>query len=608
VKRTLTLVILVALLAMCVQMALMFLPYIMGTIRISNDYMGISGETRLGGRYVKNGDAAAQANVSPGPSGADTEASRMSGTSGEAIASTSKASRLAQFQQFLTSNRLELEYQSQAGWIMHHHNTLLAPVNEYALGKKATEINHQYGWLNTLALKHLMTLTGGVTLHNYFRVLYSFYPIYYALFLALAFLILRNPWYVLLTAALSFAFLNRLNYVHILLAPGFNPVRQLSWLFVTGFLFLYLRNDRRVYLLCTLLFSLVAILSNKEFGAFLVAALVTSLALRMVHERKGLLTGDLGCVAGAVLCALALLLFGQIGKNPIGHYYLKGISGPPMGPVTLSAIIVALTICYGYFLLVIRLREPLKYLAFFLFIYCQGILTYYVWNSAPNHFYSIATPIILAVVLLVKLGISGRAEGKAGARVLAGATLAAVLFLYIPAVYDYVQEKRMYESIFANRKVYAWDLPAASIKTTMDPKPLAEASRLIQRYSGGSNAIYLISKYDNILPFLARKYSAMPFSEVATSLLTPVEVQLCVDTIEHKQPQYLFVDTDLAENARSGGIDRNHPIYRLLSEHFDIGPKVSMLGELARVFLGIESLYRPVERGELISVFQRVAP
>ena len=79
----------------------------------------------------------------------------------------------------------------------------------------------------------------------------------------------------------------------------------------------------------------------------------------------------------------------------------------------------------------------------------------------------------------------------------------------------------------------------------MNPAYFVDSISLIQAYAPTNNAIHLISKYDNLLPFLAKKYSAMPFFDLQWFLLTDKEVNLCIERIQTQKPPYLFVDTDI---------------------------------------------------------------
>ena len=596
----------VAILALFFHMGMLFWPYLNGTMRISNDYLGIPGETKIDSTYVSNPEYVLSRLAQENPVGGSDRSSEIAATSlsGEGEFGPLRL-KFLEFQEFIKKNRLELEYQTQCGWIMHHHNTMLAPINEYMLGRAVTDINHQYGWLNTLLMGHLMKRTGGISFQNYLRVLYAFYPIYYALFLGTVFLLTRSPIFVLLTALVSFALLHMLNPIHILLAPGFNPLRQIFYLPVTLFLFFYFRRGNLLCLILAGLFSLVAVLSNREFGVFVLAAFVACLAVRMFHQKEKAGWREAAVIATTAGLALALLFFAKMGNNPMGHYYLRGISGPPMDKAIMAAALVLLSAGYAFLLKALNFRDPLKYVVLYLFIYSQGVFLYYVWNSAPNHFFSIASPMVFTAILFLKLGLEANGPRPYARPALAILAVLVFLGVYLPSGAAYYREKEKYEKIFEDRRVFEWNLSTAKFKTTMDPHPVYEAAERIQRYSPEAKAIFIISKYDNLLPFIAARYSAMPFSEVATSLLTRREVRLCIEAIISGNPEFIFVDTELVENPSGPGINSLHPMYLLASQHFDLDPKLKMLQELTRVYLGVIHRYEVWEKGPLLSVCRR---
>ena len=140
----------------------------------------------------------------------------------------------------------------------------------------------------------------------------------------------------------------------------------------------------------------------------------------------------------------------------------------------------------------------------------------------------------------------------------------------------------------------------------MDPAYVDGAVQIVQQHSSRERPIYIISKYDNLVPFLAERFSAMPFSEVATSLLTPKEVALCIGVILEQKPEIIFVDTELVENPSDSGIDPAHPMYLLASQHFELRPKLAMLRELTRVYLGVRDQYEVIKKGPLLSVCRRI--
>jgi hypothetical protein len=137
----------------------------------------------------------------------------------------------------------------------------------------------------------------------------------------------------------------------------------------------------------------------------------------------------------------------------------------------------------------------------------------------------------------------------------------------------------------------------------MDPAYFVDSISLIQTYAPSDNAIYLISKYDNFLPFLAKKYSAMPFFDLQWFLLTAKEVNLCIERIETQKPPYLFVDTDIERDLNGEIVTAD---LRFIS-----GPggeslmRVQRLNLLKDIFRAVKKDYEPVKHGMLLTVYKR---
>jgi hypothetical protein len=558
-----------------VHLIYMVYPYLSGNLHITNDYLDVCEETLISGVYVNNCDYARSLNAM-----------------GKSINVSQNSA------EFLKKNRLELSWQRQCGWFMHHHNVLLASINEYSLGKNLSLISNQYGLLNVVSLRYLLEVTGGVTFHNYCRILYSFYPLYFLLFFALCFLLTRKTYFILLAAVLGLTCFNKLGYLFVNLAPGFNPIRQLGCIFVVASLFLYLSNRNIRYLTLLVLSSAFSILSNTEFGFFTIVALVVTLSIKVSLERE---EPRLKEVIGIFVICLTAGLIGlfEAGRNPSSQYYVKGISGGLINRTTSSFILCLISLFYVFLFKALKTRHSLRHIASFLFFYSQAVLLYYVWNPHPNHFYSIATPLILTLVVFLKIGVDETGMRLHEKRVFALLSFFFLFWLYLPSLHGYYREWNRYEKIFEDHRVYSWNLPRAKFYSTMDPRFFSEDINLIRKYSGNAKAIYILSKYDNFLPFLAEKYSAMPHSELAVNLVTPKEVDASIDVLQKRQPPYIFVDSDI------DAVFAHNPLYAFASQYFDFSDKTMMLDQLRVVFCAVKAQYCPVATGGFLTVYKR---
>ncbi|WP_447984328.1 hypothetical protein [Nitrospira sp. Nam74] len=506
---------------------------------------------------------------------------------------------------FLAKNRLELHWQILNRWVIHHHNFVLGPINEYSLGKPLKDINIQYGILSIVLMKHVLETTGGISYENYFQKWYAFWPLYYILFIGLAFLILRDVYYVAFTCLLAFGLINKIDYQHLFLAPGLNPVRHVFDIPVIACIYLYFKNGRTGLLILASLLGLVSILNNQQFGLFLVGALFVTLLVKALQNRGATWWREIVCGSLTLVTSGIIVKVGTFGKNEMASYYFEGFLGNLIDPSRLIVTMLTISACYVVLLKLESALNELKYTALFLLVYSQGVLIYYIWGGDDKHLLNIASILALAGAAFIKLVIE-YSSWKRFEKVLVGALIAGVLLtIYIPGLRSYYTTRHEYDSIFVNHKTYDWNLEAAKFRSTMDPAYYVDSISLIQQYAPSDNSIHLISKYDNFLPFLAKKYSAMPFFDLQWFLLTAKEVNLCIERIRTDKPRYLFVDTDIER-------DFNGEI--LLAELKSIGQpaeeslqRVQRLNLLKDIFKAVKGDYMPAQKGVLLTVYKRTS-
>jgi hypothetical protein len=451
-------------------------------------------------------------------------------------------------------------------------------------------------------MKWLLDKTGGISYQNYFQKWYAWWLVYYVLFVGLAYLLFRNVYYVALVCVLAFGFLNKIDYQFLFLGPGLNPIRHFLDLPVMACLFWYLKTQRVGALVLALLFGLIGVVNNKQFGVFLVGALVVTLLVKNWQEREHGRLPEVRWVVGAAVVLGLILLWGIPGRDMQSQYYQKGFLGFSTSPHRLYLIVFIIS---GSYLLLLRLEQVAKewkYLALFLLLYSQGLLLYGIWGS-DKHLLNIASVLVLSGVVFLKLVIDQSCLKKYE-QILVGALIAGALsFVYVPGLFAYYTTKSEYEKIFATHRTYEWNLERAQFRSTMDPKYFVDSVSLIQQYANSENGIYIISKYDSVLPFLAKKYSAMPFFDVPWILLTEQEVNLCIESIKSKKPSYLFVDTDIERNLNGEIVAREAP---LIGGHGDESlMRVQRLNLLKQIFVAVKDDYElEVGRG-LLTVYRR---
>ncbi|TRZ97502.1 MAG: hypothetical protein D4R81_12390 [Nitrospiraceae bacterium] len=243
-----------------------------------------------------------------------------------------------------------------------------------------------------------------------------------------------------------------------------------------------------------------------------------------------------------------------------------------------------------------------KYLVLFLLFYSQALLLYGIWGN-DKHMLNISSVLVLGGAVFLKLLID-QSRLKRYEQVLVGALIVGALgFVYVPGLFAYYTTKSEYEKVFATHRTYEWNLERAQFRSTMDPKYFVDSVSLIQQYANSENGIYIISKYDNVLPFLAKRYSAMPFFDVPWMLLTENEVRLCVESIKTKKPPYLFVDTDIERNLNGEIVSARIPLVS------DPGGesllRVQRLSLLKEVFAAVKDDYGLEMSSGLLTVYKR---
>jgi hypothetical protein len=387
------------------------------------------------------------------------------------------------------------------------------------------------------------------------------------------------------------------------IAPGFNPIRHFMDLLVVLTLFLFSGRGKIFFILAAIVLSWLAVLSSREFGLFISLGLAGTLVIKQLFSSAKISRLELMLaavtLAGALLCATWF----EATKPSLLLYSLMGVSAPSLGFTSLFMLLGGLSILYTVFLKNLERAKAYRWPALFLFLYAQGITIYYVWNGGLHHLLAVAQVWILLLILMLRDFLEGRPE-QIRAKTCHALMLASAL-VYVPAAIAYHVEQKAYHDIFQSHRVFHWDFGRASFETTMDPRYFADAVHLIRKYTG-QPGIYLISKYDNLLPLLAERYSAMPFADVATSLVTPKELQLAVDAISSAKPEYIFVDTDIERNLNGDIWHAADPLAGVSALHEESFARVNVLNLLKKVYYAVRRDYQPIEKGILITVYRRI--
>ena len=175
-----------------------------------------------------------------------------------------------------------------------------------------------------------------------------------------------------------------------------------------------------------------------------------------------------------------------------------------------------------------------------------------------------------------------------------------LLLLTFIVAKGFYKEKIQFHDIFSHHKVYDWNFSRVHLKSTINTELIKENVDLIKEYSTGKG-IYIISKYDNLLPFLSERYSLLPYFEMSWHLFSEKDTQGAVSKIEREKPGIIFVDTNISRY----GYD---PWAKIYSNKEDIKERASRFGRnagLNKLFMQVNSHYEKIKEGSLISVYKR---
>jgi hypothetical protein len=509
---------------------------------------------------------------------------------------------------FYLANRYEHNHQNMGRGQINHIGHILNPLNEYELGKPLRDLYLQYGLGNTMLMKWIMDRFGGISLQNYYRT-YFLYPLYFLLFLTMSFYLFRDWLYTLAAfSALPLCFLF-MGYTAFVVAPGIVPSIHLLDAPAVAFFLWYLRSDRRLALAASLAAALMAIVLNSQFGLAIAASLSLALGFFALECKKGkqrfFLVLLLLVFLGASLGLLQAVRTGQMAS--IFPYFLTGLFSWPVRRSLVVLTLLYLVASYVFLLIFRNDRSEFKYVYIFVFAYSQATLLYFFWSGLVNHL----PPVLpfLWLQLLLMLFMIQKALGKTDPvwslriyRAAAGLALLA-LFLLVPAGLIFYREKGAFLDNFIDHRVYRWPFERGTVVSTMPPGIFEESLALIQAYSTGQErGIYILSKYDGLLPFLAHRFSAMPFFELSGYLLSPREYRLALRTVKERRPEYLYVDTNIRRpgdswNSLNVG-DKGYALER--------ASRLSRYELLGKLFEEVAADYEKIAEGKLISVYRRI--
>ena len=512
---------------------------------------------------------------------------------------------LENIKEFYLRNQLEYSFQNMTRGQVNHIGQILNPINEYIDGKPLSDIYIQYGLGDTFIFKWTMDLLGGISINNYYKC-YFYYVLYFALFSLMLYLLFKDKVYVLTGATFLAVSFFAYGYIGFILAPGIVPTIHFFDAVTLIFLVLFFRRGPW-YLMPAMFFALAGVAIDGTFGAILVAALAGAMALYAIENKRGGYRFIwMSVVIALILSGAAIFHFAGVGTlGNVFHYFLLGLFSWRAKNIVIAATMLYLIVSYSFLFALRNLRHNLKYIYVFTFIYTQGLFVYYYWSGLANHFPMVVPFGCLQLLLMIYISEKALFEGRQKAmRALDTSKkllLVAAVLLASGLAAKYYAEKLMFDRNFTQHKVYTWNFDRARLITTINPEPIRQSMELIKKYSPEDKGIYIISKYDNLLPFLSARYSLLPYFEMSWHFLSDAESREAVDLLRQRRPQYLFVDTDIDHYDED-------PWESIYSSESDINERASRIGryaELYKLFQAVKDDYEKVDGGTLLSVYKR---
>ncbi len=512
-----------------------------------------------------------------------------------------------EIKKYIKANKTEIHWKTLSRWVLYHHSHMLVPALELELNKDKSQIFAQYGLFNSNLLRLALKHTGGINFQTYFKLYYSFFYIYYALLFVFVNKMTKSKNYTLITILGTVISINIYNFYYIYLAPGCNPMRHFLDIIVVFLLYKYFTSYRIRYFLLSAFLSLFAVLLNWNMGLFLYLALIplfyykNCIVKKTVNAKK-----ELVIILGSFLIFPFIYHYSTIGADYTKEYFTKGLLGWPLSSFVLASIFLIIIASY---ILFIKIKDRtknsnLKLTAFFSFMYAQGLLLYFIWGSDAKHFVVIAPFVLFVLLMIIKLFIDEFLEDKfVKFRKIAANII--VIGLFIAAMFGfatYIKDYSDFNYIFKKHIVYNWNFKNAKFKSTINPSYFEDSIELMKKYSKDDKGVYIISKYDHFIPFLADKYTLMPYINLEWYVLSNKEVDTVVNLIKSEKPKILYVDKNIMySNSECYSVyDRN--FYYLNNE---CQAHIDRVKTLDKIFNEVRKDYMPIESSYLLTVYRR---
>lgn len=520
------------------------------------------------------------------------------------LLSSKTQSELEEKFDFIKKNIYEQDIQILDRHYFHEGSFMLAPINEMQLARDNQDIFSQYGFLSIKLISYIMDLYGGFSINNFEKAKKTVDLLYYALTIILIFNLFQdNLIRLILLAIIGIAF-HGASYFAFSYAPTVTNSRHILDVFVIFLLYLFDKNNKKIYLFLSIFFAIASLFIAKDFGQFIFLSLIGVLTIRLVNSY--LETNKISIVYSFVLLltgffGILAMKYYPLMPNPSIKYFLEGFYSFPIKQFAFLLVLfivfiqwMFLVICYNH----LKVKNYL-YSYIFLIFYTEFLFVYFIWNGTLHNVLMYSYLYALPLIIIYNL------FNLKHKHIVSGVVLIGVVIMYLETSMRFYDEKVTYMRIFENHKTYLWNHPrAGGIIATYPFDAFEDSIHLIKKYNQPVE-FYMISKYDNLLSIFSEKYSGFPFFELRSSIVTKEEYAKIKSIIDEKA-EILFVDNDInrdfvAEMNKISFFD-TEPYWR--NESFK--QRIPKLENLKNLFNDVKNDYILLEQGKLISVYKKV--
>ncbi len=503
--------------------------------------------------------------------------------------------------EFSKNNAYQIHWQILNRGYIHHHNHIMAAINELTLGRPLNEIFMQYGFLSTVCMQKTMSLLNSVNYGTYNKIVYSFYLIYFIMAALILWFITKKWHYIAFFSLLFVIAINLLSYQYLHLGPGGSPFRHFFDFPVFLFLYLYFLKNKKIYFIASLLLSILAVLNNIQFGFLLIIAMSVTLFVKNILSKEAkTINFEILSTLLAFICCVVITAFFQQGSMDVTFDFLSGFLSFPIPSRAIVIPMLLIFISYFLFLFMKKENKALAYVFLFALIYTQGLLIFWLRSYAFYHFLPFMA--IYAFIAIIFLKVLFDKYPKYESRIMF-LIISLLLVLFIPSVHEFTKTRNSLNRVLNTHKLYEWTLPGTNFISDIDPKYFTDSVSLIHKYSPDEKGVYIISKYDNFLPLISGRYSALPVIDLQWYIKTEKDIDSILSHIEQASPKYIFADTDFSSRIFEFDIINSDTELGYLNE--ESVWRVQRLKQMQKIFITATKNYHQVESSRLLTVYER---